>query len=143
MFKIISKSAQKQGISLNSNGPNSFIEPGYNEENDNDQQNFEAFEDVASPSSSDRLIDVHVNSDSFKKVILPRIFKSPYIQNLEHSLRNQKAKIDMLEKIITNLSKRYSKQFEDLGYEKGTLNKLLERVDKGEISKPSLLFCHR
>jgi hypothetical protein len=143
MFKFIGKSAQKQGISLNSNSPNSFTDPSYNEESINDQQNFETFEDVASPSSSDRLIDVHVNSDSFKKVILPRIFKSPYIQNLEHSLRNQKTRVDMLEKIITNLSKRYSKQLEDLGYEKGTLAKLLDRVDKDEISNHLFLFCHR
>jgi hypothetical protein len=133
MFKFISNSAKNQGISLISNSLNPVVDQSTDEITPENTDNDDIFKDIASPSSSDNLIDVHVNSDSFNKVILPRIFKSPYIQGLETSLKDQKYKLDLLDTAIINLTGKYTKQLEDLGYEKGTLDKLLDQALKDEI----------
>ena len=87
------------------------------------------------PTDNNKLIDIDINVDSFKKVI----------SVLQRSLDDHEIKISRLNNIIRNTTRQYTSQLEDLGYEEGTLQKMSVNMESSNheaiIRNQAQTFC--
>jgi hypothetical protein len=73
-----------------------------------------------SNSNSGKLIDININADSYKH----------YISLLQESIDEQDQRNDTQMILIKHVTKQYSQQLEDCGYEEGTLHNLMAKIPK-------------
>lgn len=88
-----------------------------------------------SNSNSGKLIDININADSYKH----------YISLLQESIDEQDQRNDTQMILIKHVTKQYSQQLEDCGYEEGTLHNLMAKIPKSNseltVKNQWSVFC--
>ena len=126
---MIQGSAEKQKITLSQSKASSIISRLQNPE----AQGTKPTLDITEPSiptnretepneksGAGRLIQIDINADSIKKVIAL----------MQESIDEQDTKIEHQINIIKHVTKQYTQQLEDWGYEEGTLHRLMLSIPK-------------